>query len=130
MQKTKAVQIGTRSFTLKELNVRAVRDLMNNEQGSEQNTGFADRFQSLLVMACPELTHEVLLDLYPSEIEELWQAFEEVNSAFLGVIRKIGLDQALIGAVTEAVKGSIGQFASLSNSATVPAFGTMATASS
>lgn len=47
-------------------------------------------------MACPELTDETLLDLYPSEIEELWHAFEEVNASFLGIVRRIGLIDILI----------------------------------
>jgi hypothetical protein len=109
MQKIKIVQFEKKSFTIKELNMRAVWDLVNSTQDGEGN--FSDRFQQLLVMACPELGKEVLLDLYPSEIKELWDAFEEVNAAFLGVVRQVGLDRALIEAVTEVVKTSIAHFA-------------------
>lgn len=92
-QKTKTIQIGQRSFTLKELPVRLVWDLLNNTGESQP---MLDRYQGLLKMACPELDTEVLLDLYPSEIEELWKGFEEVNAAFLGVVRRIGLIDILI----------------------------------
>ncbi len=129
MQKTKNIQIGSRSFTLKELPVRVIWDLINNSQAKE-TTGMLDRFQDLLHLACPELTPEVLLELYPSEIEELWQGFEEVNAAFLGVVRRIGLDKVLFLAVHETITTSITQFAGSLPAAMVPASGTTATASS
>ena len=129
MQKTKTIPIGTRSFTLKELPVRVIWELINNSQ-NEQSTGMLDRVQNLLKLACPELTQEVLLELYPSEIEELWAGFEEVNAAFLGVIRRIGLDTALIGAVHEAITTSIGRFAASLPAATDSEPGITATASS
>ena len=70
------------------------------------------------------MLYEVITDLYPSEIEELWAGFEEVNSAFLGVARLMGLDKAIIQVVREAVlqvvtsTGSIVQSAILSKMAT------------
>jgi hypothetical protein len=115
MQKVKVVQIGARSFTLKELNTRHVWELLNN--GGEQP--MLDRCRELLKLGCPELDTEALLDLYPSEIEELWQGFEEVNKAFLGMVRLVGMDQALINAVKTAVSSSIGQFAASLSPATV-----------
>ncbi len=129
MQKTKTIQIGPRSFTLKELPVRVIWDLINNSQAQE-TTGMLDRFQDLLHLACPELTQEVLLELYPSEVEELWQVFEEVNAAFLGVVRRIGLDKALFLAMHETITTSITQFAGSLPAVMVPASGTTATASS
>lgn len=130
MQKTKAVQIGPKSFTLKELPVRIVWDLVNNPTGSDSEMSFADRFQELLALSCPELTTETFLDLYPSEIEELWRGFEEVNAAFLGVVRRVGLDAALTGAVTEVVGRSIAQFASSLPMVMAPSSGSMDTVSS
>lgn len=115
MQKTKTIQIGSRSFTLKELPVRQVWELLNN--GGD--AAMLDRCQALLKLGCPELDTNVLLDLYPSEIEEIWQGFEEVNAAFLGVVRLIGLDRALIDAVKTTVASSTGQFAASLPTATV-----------
>jgi hypothetical protein len=126
MQKTKTIQIGSRSFTLKELPVRKVWALMNNE--GEQP--MLDRCRELLKLGCPELDADALLDLYPSEIKEIWQAFEEVNVDFLEIVRLIGLDQALIDAVRTSVATSIKQFAILLPLATVPSSGTMDMASS
>lgn len=99
MQKVKVVQIGPRSFTIKELPVRAVWELMNNEQGESEQLPFGEKLNRLLSMACPELSKDTIIDLYPSEIEELWQAFQEVNSAFLGVVRQIGLFEILVGGI-------------------------------
>lgn len=127
MQKVKVVQIGQRSFTVKELPVRAIWGIFNG--GEDVRTSLLDRGQQLLSMACPELTTDAILDLYPSEIEELWKGFEEVNAAFLGMVRQVGLDLALIEAVKAAVSSSIGQFAPLSQPATGQESGTTVTAS-
>ena len=133
MQKTKAIQIGNRSFTLKELPVRVIWDLINNSPTADQAekpTGMLDRFKDLLQLACPELTQEVMLELYPSELEELWRGFEEVNAAFLGIVRRIGLDKALFLAVHESITSSMMQFASSLPVATGQKSGITATASS
>lgn len=103
MQKTKNIPIGSRTFTVKELPTRVIWNLVNNGDKTEG----VDRMKGLLSLGCPELTDEVLLDLYPSEIEELWDAFEEVNAAFLGLVRRVGLDQAIITAVKAAVMDSM-----------------------
>ncbi|WP_310601438.1 hypothetical protein [Desulfobulbus sp.] len=108
MQKIKTIQIGQKSFTLKELPMHVVRQLVNRE-----NTGsILDRGQELLQLSCPELTVDSLLELYPSEVEELWHGFEEVNASFLGFARLVGLDRAMIDLVHKVVRTSIGQFAS------------------
>lgn len=115
MQKAKTIQIGNRSFTVRELPVRVIWELVNNGGGGAG----IDRAKNMLQLGCPDLTEEALLDLYPSEIEELWQAFEEVNAAFLGLVRRVGLDQMIITAVREAVMDSMKQFALSSTPDTV-----------
>lgn len=109
MQKTKTIHVGTRSFTVKELPVRKVWGLLNSD---DDQVSLLDKCRELLKLGCPELDTEVLLDLYPSEIEELWHGFEEVNAAFLAAARLIGLDRALIEGARTVVTTSIGQFAS------------------
>lgn len=110
-QKTKTIQVGNTSFTLKELPVQVLWDLINNEinekEDKENNMSILDRGRELLNLACPELTKDELLKLYPSEIEELWEGFKEVNSSFLAVARTIGLGEALTGAVRGIVTSSI-----------------------
>lgn len=108
-QKTKTITIGDKSFTLKELPVKIIWDLMNDESKEKKKKAVSmlDQGQDLLALACPELSKDTLIGLYPSEIEELWEGFKEVNSAFLGVARTIGLEEALIGVVREVVKSSM-----------------------
>ena len=101
MQKTKTIPIGNRSFTVRELSVRTIWDLVNNS-GDETVSGI-DRMKDLLKLGCPDLTEETLLEMYPSEIEELWQAFEEVNASFLGVCRQMGIDRVIMAAIKESI---------------------------
>lgn len=98
MQKVKTIQIGQRSFTLKELPVLFVWELMNNPE-TVLAGDMVGRMQNLLALACPELTTTVLLELYPSEIEELWHGFEEVNAAFLGAARLIGMIDVILDGI-------------------------------
>jgi len=106
-QKIKTVQIRDKSFTLKELPVRAVWDLVNADQVAAVSV--VDRFTHLLGLACPELTQEALLELYPSEVEELWHGFEEVNASFLGVLRRIGLIDILIDSLKPILAAEFGK---------------------
>ena len=48
----------------------------------------------------------MIWEMYPSELEELWRAFEEVNASFLGVVRMFRLDQMMIGMMQESVISS------------------------
>ncbi len=116
MQKTKSVKIGDQTFVVCELKVREIWELVNN-QDTEKDT--LSQYQDLLSIACPGITENDLLDMYPSEIDELWTAFKEANNSFLETTRRIGLDQALMEAVKEAVQGSIRRSAALFNMDTV-----------
>lgn len=107
MQKIKNIQIGPdRSFTLKELPVRAIWDILDQKPG--QGGGMV-QYMNLLWLACPELTRESLTELYPSEIEELWQGFQEVNAAFLGVVNRIGLFDLLIDSLKPVLEKELRQ---------------------
>ena len=114
MQKTKTVEIGTKSFLVRELSVRTIKELIDN-QGQVDGV---DKMKELLRLGCPDLTEDALLDMYPSEVEQLWNEFEEVNASFLGIIRKIGLDTVILQAVKIAVGTSISQSVSSSEQAT------------
>jgi hypothetical protein len=140
MIKTKVINIDSQSFTLKELTMRQVRNLFHS--GKADQAPWIDRIQALMTLACPELTMEVLLDLPPSDIETLWEAFKEVNITFLGVVRLTGLLETLVEAIKTAIRAEISKAiqlletasiepsASSSSPATVPLSGTTATLSS
>ena len=140
MQKNKLIKIGDRSFIIKELPTRAIWDLVNGPKNDQ--TPVVDKVQSLLALSCPELTQDTLLDLYPSEIEELWATFQEVNAAFLGVVRRTGMFEIMVQTVGPLVKSEMvkamqkiepsltGQSASSSSPDTGPSSGTTAMVSS
>ena len=126
MQKLKNITIRDKSFTLKELPVKVIWNLLN-QTDEKKTSSIIDDSQELLKLACPELTKEAMLELYPSEIEELWHGFEEVNSAFLAIARKIGLGEAIIGTVRGAVISSMKLFAFSSLQGTGQRSGNMGT---
>jgi hypothetical protein len=105
MQKTKEVQAGGKTYIIKELPMRAVWSLVNRPK--DDNTPLVDQVKTLLQLSCPELTTDSMLDLYPSEIEELWQAAQEVNAAFLGVLRKAGIFDTLMQTLGPIIKGEM-----------------------
>lgn len=140
MQKSKTIQLGEQSFTVKELPMRVIWELVNNKKADQDP--MVERVQSLVALSCPELTMETVLDLYPSEIEELWAAFQEVNAAFLGAVRRIGLFETLretigplvkvemLKAIKKAETALTDPSASLSSTDTAPLSGITATVSS
>ena len=81
--------------------MRIIWDLVN---GKTSDKPIIDQVQHLMVLACPELTADTLLDLYPSEIDELWAGFQEVNASFLAVVRRVGLFDTLRDSVLPLIK--------------------------
>lgn len=120
--------------------MRVIWELVNNKKADQDP--MVERVQSLVALSCPELTMETVLDLYPSEIEELWAAFQEVNAAFLGAVRRIGLFETLretigplvkvemLKAIKKAETALTDPSASLSSTDTAPLSGITATVSS
>jgi hypothetical protein len=53
------------------------------------------------------LSVQELEDLYPSDLEKLWQAFREVNSFFFGMAEKLGLAEQL-GTVIRSILDGVG----------------------
>jgi len=91
MRKTKTLDnIGGKPVTVYEIRPRDVLGWLGDEKALKD----IERGKELLAQCC-SLTLDELLDLYPSESELVWQAFEEVNSAFFGLLRATGvLDEA------------------------------------
>jgi hypothetical protein len=98
MRKNKTVVIDDRRFQVQEARVRDVMDFMA-EFGTENLTlqdlkKAADQFLPRLVDG---LTADDLVNLYPSEIKMIWDGLAEVNSDFLLLAQRLGVDQALAG---------------------------------
>ena len=114
MRKRKTIKIDDSEFTIIELTVRQVWDLVNTAD-KQDDVGSVER---LLQQACPELTREKAMGMAPSELDQIWQAFKEVNAVFLELARAAGLETALIEAIKNEVTNSIAQFVPVSGPAT------------
>ncbi|MDX9894335.1 MAG: hypothetical protein RBS34_02750 [Desulfofustis sp.] len=97
MRKAKIIAIeGLGEVTVKEVSPLALYRAMNA-------TDKVGETVSLLV-DCVSLPREKLEALYPSEIEQLVDAFVEVNSSFLAIADKLGLKDVLVALGATAVK--------------------------
>ena len=85
MRKTKTLDnISGKPVTVYEIRPRDVMSLFAD------STGLMDQAQALLPRCCT-LTMDEILDLYPSESKQVWDAFEEVNQAFFDLLRVTGV---------------------------------------
>ncbi|BDD88869.1 hypothetical protein [Desulfofustis limnaeus] len=97
MRKAKIITIeGLGEVTVKEVSPLALYRAMNaNDKVGETVS---------LLVDCISLPREKLEALYPSEIEQLVNAFVEVNSSFLAIADKLGLKDVLVALGATAVK--------------------------
>ena len=96
MRKQKSIELDDgRTVTIKEIKVFQVVKVLSSE-----GEDWGAKFEKLLPMTTADITVEELGDLYPSEQEEIWKAFEEVNSVFFNKVRAVGLD----GKIKEALQ--------------------------
>lgn len=90
MRKSKIINIeGPGEVTVKEVSPYAVYQALAKENKTEEIQA--------LVLDCISLDKEKLQKLYPSEIEELVDAFLEVNNSFLAIAGKLGIKGTLTG---------------------------------
>ena len=87
MRKHKVLSdIGGRPVTVFEIRPRDVLGWL----GDEATLKDLEKGKELLAQCC-SLTVNEILDLYPSESEQVWQAFEEVNASFFALLRATGV---------------------------------------
>jgi hypothetical protein len=126
MKKQKTVEIQTsanqvKRFTVSELTVLDIKAiyyaLISEEQGWAPSDllQFARDWLPLAVNAAPE----ELLELAPSELELLWEAWKEVNQVFLKTSAAVGIS-GLLARVAEEAKNSITKALTVSLSSSWP----------
>lgn len=98
MRKSKVIPLkigGKKEVTVKEVSPYAMYKALLAE----------DTVGELMAVAenCIDLSRGELQGLYPSEIEELTDAFLEVNSSFLAVADKLGIKDALMLTANKAL---------------------------
>ena len=107
MQKTKTVTIDKETFTVKELSIKTIYGLINNKDTKKVTD--KDFFEELLRLSCPELTFEKMLEMYPSEVDEIYQVWKEVNKSFLAAMDRLGIFQLVQQAVQPLIKLSLAE---------------------
>lgn len=86
-----------REVTLHELRIGTILDLLERAKGGDQGTDPLAALSGLLAsgQVLTGLSLDDLKRLAPSDLGTLWEAFQEVNAAFLALLRKTGvLDKA------------------------------------
>ncbi len=97
MRKSKIINIeGVGEITVKEASPFAVY-----KAGTAKNRVEAIK---ALALECIDLSEEKMENLYASEVEQLIDAFMEVNNSFLAIADKLGLKPTLIAIVVEISK--------------------------
>jgi len=92
MRKTKTIKIDDKEILIKELRVKDVLELMETSEGQEKS--WTDLIKEFLPRVT-NLTIDELTAMAPSEIQQIYDAFKEVNAAFFEMARAVGMDAAL-----------------------------------
>lgn len=119
---TKTIKIGNREFTVQELTVREIINLVSGsvfyrepvgDGGNEADvktdgeesvvdwslfkefSGIGTDLEKMMSISCVDFKLEDLIDMAPSSIRKVVDAFNEVNNDFLSVLKALGVAEAL-----------------------------------
>ena len=99
MRKTKTFKIEgyDKNFEVKELKLKEIIGLIQDDVtgGDTSIESLKTVFESRLLPLCSNVKVDELLEMTPSELEEFWNHFHEVNSSFFGLARKAGIQEVL-----------------------------------
>lgn len=108
MRKTKILKIDDREITIKELTLRDIYELTDGAKN-----GILPAMNVLLAKTS-SLSLEDIKDFAPSEIQILYSAFLEVNSAFFQIADQLGLKQAATRVLQQIQRDFLNSFANSS----------------
>jgi len=101
------------SVELYELRTKDIIELLQDDNLGSSIKDFKNLINKFLPK-CSNLKVEDFYNMYPSEMEIVWEKFKEVNSVFLRVSQQMGLNQMLgdfkevvVKAITEDFSGSL-----------------------
>ena len=97
-------------FSVAELKVKELMRIVKALEGNPTIVDVLKTLEDLIPKAVPGLTREKLEDLCPSEIENIWKTFQEVNAPFLRAAEKMGIIAVLKAAQAHAMQSFLGQF--------------------
>jgi len=99
-RKTKTLKIEglKEDVVIQELTVRQIVDLVDNDnlfamtKGDKGLVGnLKEAIDSHFLELCTNIKTKDFLDMAPSDVKEIWDAFKEVNSVFFDMARQAGL---------------------------------------
>ncbi len=93
MRNVKTIKIDDVEITIKELRVRDIFNLFDIAEDLSL-PGLKAHIEKILP-AVTDIDTNVLLEMAPSEVEELWGAVKEVNDPFFCLVKKLGLMDVL-----------------------------------
>lgn len=102
MRKSKEIEIAGRKLEVRKLRVRDILRLLDQTPGRDLEDLRLQADQ--LLQDSAGLKSDDLLDLYPGEVKELWNAVREVNSDFFDLAGSAGLGEIMAGLRTAFVK--------------------------
>lgn len=98
MRKRKTIKIDEAEITVMELRVKDYLETIESMDGKgDLNLStITPIVKRLLPMAC-DIDPKAIIDMTPSEIEELFTAFKEVNASFFRMAQAMGLGEIIKG---------------------------------
>lgn len=112
MRETKTFTIEGRekTFEVYELSIREWKKVLNtsNFEGKDL-ASFLQVFQTSMLPFGANVTPEELDDLTPTEVDVIWQNFQEVNKTFFGLSARLGI-KAMIEQMRPALLGAFGSY--------------------
>lgn len=102
MRKEKTITVGDNEITVRELTVDQVTNVMDGLEGAKTSVFdllLPDRLPAVAVCAATDLTLPKLKKMVPSDLVQIWDAVEEVNPFFVGMVERLAsLGAAALGA--------------------------------
>ena len=107
MRKSKQIKIDDQEILIKELRVRDIMDIFQaigeaDEAKSQDDIAIFKNLFTQNLLLITDIPLDKLIDMAPSEIKILWDAFCEVNDSFFGLDRRLKLDE-IIERLREAI---------------------------
>lgn len=109
MRRTTTITINDRVITVHELTNRQIWELRQQYT----DTSMADMLEIMLPL-CVDCSKDFLLDLTPSETQEVFDKFKEVNSVFFDLLGRLGIMDAL-GGLRETIAANMKELLSVSS---------------
>lgn len=113
MRKIKTIKIDEREITVRELTVKQIMGIFDNagQTGSDAND-LAGILKDKMALVT-DLTLDDIVTMAPSELQQVWGAVKEVNTAFFELAQAAGLGQTIDKILAQLREALLSDFSSL-----------------